>query len=218
MLNEGTPFFLSYPRTDKNSGSLGGPPSSDRLVQTFFEELCANMEPLVHLPTGSDMGFLDVEGLTGGMDWHSGLMHALGTCQVLVGLLSVPYLKSQWCGREWHAFRLRTRTAVAGANAPWYQGCIIPLRWAPIALELPAVVHERVNIFTPKATRRAPELPLLYGQEGIFRLMRAGEEEAVSEIAWQLAKLIQKIYYGQRLEPREFKPNELINVFEEGET
>jgi TIR domain-containing protein len=217
LFNEETPFFLSYPRTDAKSGGRGGPRSSDQLVRTFFEELCDEIAPLVHLQYGSDMGFMDVEGLPGGMNWHPELIHALGTCQMLVSLLSAPYLKSEWCGREWHAFTLRNRTTVNGANASVYQGCIIPVLWAPIAFEVPAVIKDHVSIFLPKPTRRDPDLPRLYEQRGIFGLMRAREEEAVSEIVWQLAQLIQKIYYGQRLEPRDFEPQELINIFGRGE-
>jgi hypothetical protein len=217
LFNEETPFFLSYPRTDAKSGSRGGPRSSDQLVKRFFDELCSEVAPLVHRPYGSDMGFMDVEWLPGGMSWHPELIHALGTCQVLVGLLSAPYLMSEWCGKSWHAFTLRERTTVKGGDASQYQGCIIPVLWAPIAFEVPAVIKDHVSIFVPKPTRRDPDLPRLYGQRGIFGLMRVREEDAVSEIVWQLAQLIQKIYYSQRLEPRAFEPNELINIFRRGE-
>ena len=217
MFNEETPFFLSYPRTDAKAGGRDRPRSSDQLVGRFFDELSAEIAPLVHLPYGSDMGFMDVEGLPGGMNSHPELMRALGTCQVLVSLLSAPYLMSEWCGREWHAFTLRKRTTIAGVNAPPYQGSIIPVLWAPIAFEVPAVVKDHVSIFLPKPTRRDPDLSRLYAQRGIFGLMRAREEDAVSEIVWQLAKLIQQIYYGQRLEPRDFQPNELSNIFRMGQ-
>jgi hypothetical protein len=217
LFNEETPFFLSYPRTDAKSGGRGGPRSSDQLVARFFGELSDEVAPLVHRSVGSDMGFMDVEGLPGGMNWHPELIRALGTCQVLVSLLSAPYLMSEWCGREWHAFTLRRRTTVQGANASQYQGCIIPVLWAPIAGDVPPVVKDHVSVFVPQPTRRSPDLPHLYEQRGIFGLMRAREIGAVSEIVWQLAKLIQKIYYSQRLEPREFEPQELINIFRRGE-
>ena len=216
LFNEETPFFLSYPRTDAKSGSQGGARSSDRLVQAFFGELCDEIAPLMHLQY-ADMGFMDVEGLPGGMNWHPELIHALGTCQVLVSLLSAHYLSSEWCGREWNAFTLRKRTPLNGANASVYQGCIIPVLWAPVPFDVPAVIKDRVSIFLPKPTRRDPDLPHLYEQRGIFGLMRAREEDAVSEIVGQLARLIQKIYYGQRLEPREFEPHELINIFRRGQ-
>jgi TIR domain len=216
VLNEETPFFLSYPRIDAKLGDRGGERSSDRLVRQFYDDLCQDVAPLVHLQYGSDMGFIDIEDLPGGMNWHPELMRALGTCQVLVGLLSVPYLTSEWCGKEWHAFALRHKTSQASANP--HQGCIIPVRWAPIAIELPAVVKDHVSIFTPTPTQRDPELPQRYRREGIFGLLQAGERDAVSEIVWQLAKLIQAIYYSQRLEPRHFEPHELENAFREGES
>jgi hypothetical protein len=216
LFNEETPFFLSYPRTDKKSGGRGGPRSPDQLVRTFFMELCDEVAPLVHRPFGSDMGFMDVKKLTGGVNWYPELLHALGTCQVIVSLLSMPYVESEWCGMEWHAFTLRDRKTIEGANASPNQECFIPVLWAPIAGEVPAVVKDHVGVFIPEPTRQCPDLPQLYGQRGIFGLMRARKIAAVSEIVWQVAQLIQKIYYGQRLEPREFEPDELINIFGRG--
>jgi hypothetical protein len=216
LFNEETPFFLSYPRTAAKSGGRNGPRSSDQLVRTFFGDLCEEVAPLVHRPFGSHMGFIDVEGMPGGTNWYRELVHALGTCQVLVSLLSEPYLESEWCGREWHAFTLRKRTPIQGVNSSPFQECIIPVLWAPMARDVTVVAKGEVNIFLPQPTRRHPHLPPLYEQRGIFGLMRAREQGAVSEIVWQVAKLIQKIYYGQRLEPREFKPHELINIFRPG--
>ena len=60
------------------------------------------------------LGFMDQE-MPGGMQWADELLHAAGTCQVLVALLSAPYLKSEWCGMEWHAFSQRTVTEAGGS-------------------------------------------------------------------------------------------------------
>ena len=215
MFNQETPFFLSYSRTGAQSAGRRNVRSSDQLVEQFYDDLCEDVAPLVHLPYGCDMGFMDTDGLPGGMNWHPELIHALGTCQVLVGLLSMGYLNSDWCGKEWHAFVRRHKESTATGNPN--QGCIIPVRWAPLAGDVPAVVKDHVSIFSPKATRLNPDLPQRYNAKGIFGLMQTGEENAVAEIVWQLAQLIQKIYYGQRLEPREFEPNELRNIFREGE-
>jgi hypothetical protein len=198
-----TPFFVSYAHT--------GIDSNQKALQ-FFNDLCADVATMVDLPAGADMGFIDAVGLRGGMRWRPELMRALGSCQVLIALLSVPYLGSEECGKEWHAFSQREKDPLPGMKASPHQGCIIPVRWAPIAIELPPVVKKEM-IFVPQPTRREPDLPALYEQEGLFRLLQAGEEDSCGEIVWQIAKLIQKIYYSQRLRPREFEPDALTDVF-----
>lgn len=73
MLSQEAPFFLSYPRTDAKSGGRAGSRSSDQLVRGFFVELCGEFAPLVHLQHFSEIGFMGVDGLSGGMNWHPGL-------------------------------------------------------------------------------------------------------------------------------------------------
>lgn len=215
MPNGETPFFVSYPRTDTRSRNAGNN-ASDRLVQRFFKSLCEDVAPLIHLPLGGEMGFLDVEGMPGGTIWHPELRSALGKCQVMVALLCVPYLRSMWCGKEWHAFASRPR--ILNKDADLNQGSIIPVLWAPIAdgFEIPSAVTDDVNIFSPKGTGRNPELPQQYAKYGLFGLLHENEDDAASEVIWQLALLIQKIYYNQQLESRDFESDDLINIFEEG--
>ncbi len=213
MFNDETPFFLSYPRSVTQAIGRGDNRPDFHYVQVFFEALCADVAQLVHLPSGSDRGFMDTEGLPGGMNWPEELIRALGSCQVLVGLLSMPYLMSDWCGQEWHAFALRHKELSTGASPN--QGGIIPVRWAPLVGSPPAVLTNHVNVFHPKDHQKIPNLRQRYNEVGIFRLMQEGEEDAVGEIVWQLARHIQEIYYSQRLEPRRFMPGELVNVFRE---
>ena len=132
-----------------------------------------------------------------------------------MALLSVPYLGRDWCGREWHAFTLREKVPLPDANGSPNLGPILPVRWAPIPFKPPPAVG-RVQFFTPKNTFDQPNLVNEYEEEGIFRLMRAGNEKAVGEIVWQLAKYIQHIYYSQWLKPRNFEPDDLRNIFESG--
>jgi hypothetical protein len=215
VFNDETPFFLSYPRSVTLPTGQGDNRPDFHYAHQFFEALCAVMAQLVYLPIGCDRGFMDTEGLPGGMNWPEELIRALGSCQVLVGLLSMPYLKSDWCGREWHAFALRHKESAAGASPN--QGCIIPVRWTPLVGPPPTVLSDHVNVFEPKDVLRIPNLRQRYNAVGIFRLMQEGEEEAVGEIVWQLARKIQETYYSQRLEPRRFTPGDLVNVFREEE-
>lgn len=215
VLDHGTPFFLSYAHTDSNSGSSGGVPSSGQMAERFYYDLREEVQTLVSLLPGSEMGFMDIVGLRGGMHWRPELMLALGSCQVLVALLSVPYLDREWCGKEWHAFSLRTVERLPGATASPYQGCIIPVWWAPVPFPLPALIREEM-IFAPPR-RPEPDLPEQYKQNGVFGLMTTGQENSYRIIVWELAKLIQRIYYSQQAMTRKFDPGELRNVFRGGE-
>jgi hypothetical protein len=201
------PFFISYAHAG---------PESNQAAKRFYNELRGDLQTLVGLPVGADMGFFDVEGLRPAMRWRDELATALGSCQVLVALLSVPYLNSEWCGKEWHAFTLREREPRPGANGFRNQGSIIPVRWAPIPFDLPAVVQDEVQIFKPQSTTEQPDLPERYEEEGIFGLLRRNRQEAFRGVVWDLAKSIQQIYYSQWLRPRDFTPDELRNVFEDG--
>ncbi len=168
------------------------------------------------------MGFFDAEGLRTGVRWRDELTDALGQCQVLVALLSVPYLDSEWCGKEWHAFTLREREPLPGVTGFRNQGPIIPIRWAPIPFDLPPVVKDEAQFFKPQSSkdqqsvRVQQDLAERYEEEGIFGLLRKGQIDAFRSVVWDLAKSIQQIYYNQLLKPREINPGQLRNVFEGG--
>jgi TIR domain len=201
------PFFLSYAHAGADS---------NKAAKRFYNELRGDLQTLVGLPVGTEMGFFDSEGLGPAVLWPQELAAALGSCQVLVSLLSVPYLNSEWCGKEWHAFTLRERQPRPGASRFQNQGSIIPVRWAPIPFDLPPEVQGKVQIFAPQSTPHQPDLPELYEKEGVFGLLRTNQEEAFGRTIWDLAKSIQQIYYSQLLKPRDLDPDELRNVFEGG--
>jgi hypothetical protein len=201
------PVFISY-------AYAGG--ESNGAAERFFYRLRQDLQPLIALPVGTDIGFFDTSALATGTRWRSELANALGTCQVLVSLLSVPYLQSEWCGREWHAFTLREIVPRPGTNGLQYHSSIIPVRWAPIPFRVPSVI-ESVQLFKPSSNRRHPDLPERYDEDGIFGLLQGGEEEAFQEIVWDLAKLIQQIYYSQLLIPKNLERDELRNVFSDSQ-
>jgi hypothetical protein len=208
------PFFLSYAHTEVSSGSPAGKRSPGHLVSQFFDDLSQDVAALVDLGVGADMGFMDDEALRGGEHWHPELIRELGTCRMLITLLSVPALKSDWCGKEWHAFLLREKELAEDARSSPNQGYIIPVRWAPIAIELPAVVKDE-QIFKPPHNSEVPELPGLYRREGILGLLRRNRTGFYEVFVWELAMHIQRIYFGQRLPAKTFEPDELKDVFQE---
>jgi hypothetical protein len=199
------PFFISYAHAGDESNAA---------AERFYRQLRGDLQPLVAPPVGTEMGFFDVIGLPTGVRWRYELAAALGTCQVLVALLSVRYLESEWCGKEWHAFTMRETRQRPDAVIPEFQGPIIPVRWARIPYELPEPIGEEVQIFRPNNTKAHPDLAERYDREGLFGLLRRGEEDGFKDAVLDLAMCIQQIYYSQVLKPKKFNPDELRNVFE----
>ena len=206
-----SPFFLSYARARESSPAAGDP---DEYVEKFFHDLAENVGELISPPTRTPVGFMDRE-MRGGMWWTDELMRAVGSCQVLIVLLSARYLQSKWCHMEWHAFSLREVCGRPGRPAVPNQGCIVPVVWAPLHADLPDHISPRL-IWSP--TREPdPAVPLHYEENGIVGLMRMGLPKNSYEIvAWQLAKHIAEIYYNQRAEPRVFDLAELQNAVQGG--
>jgi len=204
----GSPFFLSYARS-RHGSARGG--DSDEYVERFFHDLAANVSELINLPPDVPAGFMDQE-MGGGMQLTDELLRAVGTCQVLVALLSARYLQSEWCRMEWHAFSQRTVRSQARRNVSPHQGCIIPVIWAPLPSALPQHISPRL-IFSPT---RDPDrrVPNHYVENGVFGLMRVGRlKDSYEIVAWQLAMNIARIYHRQRVEHRKFELTELRSIF-----
>jgi hypothetical protein len=211
--DNGTPFFLSYARANSAAGSPDAARYSDQMAERFFMDLQENVAQLIVRGTGAEIGFMDTR-MQGGTRWRDELIHAAGTCQVLVTLLSAPYLSRKWCGMEWCAFSRRTVQRIAGSGASPWQGPIIPVRWAPVSFPLPSVVREEM-IFSP-SSHPDLDLPARYKANGVYGLLRTKQEDSYQIIVWQLSMLISKIYHSQRLKSRRFRVEDLHNVFQEG--
>jgi TIR domain len=205
-------FFLSYARS---GGVLrpNGPPHEPSVdVIRLFQDLSKNVAELVSRGTGREPGFMD-RSMQGGGRWTEELLHAVGTCQVFVALLSAPFLKSEWCGMEWYGFSQRTVTTVGG-RASSHQTCIIPVVWAPVPEDqYPPPVHA-VQRFSPVGLPDA-ETARQYENDGVFGLLRMGQESAYQTVLWRLAQRIAELYYSHRVEPRPLARTDLRNIFEE---
>jgi hypothetical protein len=205
-----TPFFLSYARAKDGSRRPDVAHSSDQMTERFFRDLQEDIGQLISMRTGADIGFMDT-GMRGGVRWVDELLHAAGTCQVLIALLSAPYLSCEWCGREWFAFKQRIPQKLPGTDASSRQGNIIPVIWAPVRFALPSPVSDEM-IFSPTGDPD-PDLPARYKANGVYGLMRMGREDSCRIITWQLAMLVSEVYYSQRLEVCEFQLEHLDNAF-----
>jgi len=218
--DHGTPFFLSYARARNNSSRKGKISFSDQMARRFYFDLSENVGQLISRRTGADVGFMgtgeqdgfiDTE-MQGGRHWVDELLHAAGICQVLIPLLSAPYLSRAWCGKEWCAFTRRNPQSLPGMEPLPRQGHIIPVLWAPVTFALPSPVSKEL-IFSPAGTPD-PDLPARYEANGVYGLLRMGQEDSYQIIAWQLAMLISKVYHSQQLEFCEFTLESLDNVFQ----
>ncbi|WP_233510007.1 TIR-like protein FxsC [Actinomadura craniellae] len=202
-------FFLSYAHTGRGKRSAGPAQEPNRQVIKFFDDLSDNLSQLVSRPPGADPGFID-RSIPDGGRWSDELMHAVGTCQIFVALLSMPYLTSEWCGMEWHAFSQRTVTKLRESGSD-RTTAILPVLWAPTPREIIPPVVSKVQRFTP-AGLPDPNYTEHYRNEGVFGLTKTSPD-AYEAIVWQLARRISDLHYSHRVEPRALQRDQLRNIF-----
>ena len=201
------PFFLSYAHATEGQTGTAVTAGVGEHVEEFFKDLAVNVRHLIHLPAGVPAGFMDQE-MRGGMYWTDELIHAVGTCQVMVALLSAEYLSAPWCRMEWHAFAQRSVRQRPGAKRSPRQGCIIPVIWAPFHENLPK--HMKNTLFFSPDRDPESRAPEHYKSNGVFGLMRMNRLRDFYEIvAWQLALHIAHTIHSQETEPRKFRIDDL---------
>nr|WSY53956.1 FxsC protein [Streptomyces sp. NBC_00886] len=117
-------FFLSYARKD----------SPDEFVKRFYDDLVLELRSIGADPAAQPP-FRDVEGLGLGDDWARVLGAAVGHCRAFVALYSPAYLNSEYCGKEWTAFRERLQEyrRETEIDVP----ALVPVLWAPMVGDLP---------------------------------------------------------------------------------
>jgi hypothetical protein len=202
-------FFLSY--AQPQSGYVGGHlQEANGPVFRFFYDLSENVAQLISRPTGSDPGFMD-QPAGNGNRWTTELLHAVGTCQVFVALLSMPYLRSMRCAMEWDAFSRRKVTAVPGLRS-FQQSAIIPVTWAPFPEERAPTPIRAAQRFSPRSEPYI-DVPEAYEHDGLFRLMSTSKDRSYEVIIWQLALHIANLHHSLAVEPRTPRPDELRDIF-----
>ncbi|MBM2616225.1 toll/interleukin-1 receptor domain-containing protein [Actinoplanes sp. LDG1-06] len=206
-------FFLSYWRPDPPRQGAGPPREPNRFVMQFFDELSENVNNLIGSIPGRDPGYLDV-ARGGGELWERQLLHAAGTCQVLICLLSTPYLTgSEWCAREWDLFS-RRRVVPRHDHAPPFETAVVPVLWTPLSTPLPPVVSD-VNIFVP--TRLREDFRADYQTDGLLGLLRTGQQTVYEAIVWRIAQRVEWLRQNYRVEPLHLpSSDDLRTDFERG--
>jgi hypothetical protein len=177
---------------------VAAPREPNRPVMRLFDELTANVNELIGSPAGQDPGYLDV-GRGGGEMWQQAVLRAAGTCQVLVCLLSRPYLfQSMWCPREWDVFSRRKVVRRDGAG-PHVESAIVPVLWTPFHEPLPRSISD-INVFSPTGLPDE-DYTARYLTDGLLGLLRTGQRDIYEAIVWKLALHIQRIHSLYWVEP-----------------
>jgi hypothetical protein len=202
-------FFVSYSHSDDTYAPNSPEHEPNWRFMEFFNELSENVAELISRGAGADPGYID-QSIADGEKWPAELLKAVGSCQVFVALLSARYIESDWCGKEWHAFSQREISRLDG-NEPRSQTAIIPVIWAPFPQDRCPTAVTDVQRFSPRAI---PDRSITrqYETNGIFGLMKLGDQTAYNAVLWRIAQL----HYTYRVEPRLFRSSEeLRNIFRE---
>src|SRR5262249_41487830 len=115
-------FFFSYARLD--GIEAGG------YLDAFVEDLEKEIGFLTGAPP-SGLGFRDTTQIEPGNRWPDALAEALRSCRVFLALYSRSYFKSDYCGKEWQAFRQRCAGYSAATGTRDLPPLIVPILWAP---------------------------------------------------------------------------------------
>ena len=179
-------FFFSYARPTRLAPTAGGLETDPaKEVTRFFADLTNNVNQLVPVPAGADVGFIDRK-LEAGVDWHDELIRNLSGCRVFVALLSAQYVGvSKWCPMEWDYFARRDVRPAPGSPVSPHTTAIIPVLWAPVMSRMPSTVR-KVQLFSPSLESVRP----LYESEGVLG-MQSLDEIAYRAFVWMLAREIQ---------------------------
>ena len=181
----------------------------------FYKDLSEDVGQLATRRAGADPGFFD-RGMNAGVDWEREILAAVGTCQVLVALVSEPYTKSKWCGWEWDAFS-RRRTWRRSDRVPMSSPmCILPVIWAPSPFTPKVISIPQLFVPSPLLDEERGQIGPRYKREGVYGLYRIDPNGAYRATVWRLAQEIQRLLSTYWVEPDvPADSNALTNVFAE---
>ncbi|MFE6866931.1 TIR-like protein FxsC [Kitasatospora sp. NPDC057692] len=124
-------FFFSYARRDHLAGGA--------FVDQFFTDLRDELARIEPEAGPGELAYRDTERLRVGDDWERQLSRMVGASRTMVALYSPAYFASDYCGREWTAFDLRTRRHEEQTGES--VSALIPVLWEPPPEDLPAEVR-----------------------------------------------------------------------------
>ncbi len=155
LKQDGPIFFFSYARND-----------ADEHLGRFFQEIREEVRGLMGLSASHPVGFRDTHGIKTGDRWPEELSSALSTCQILLPLYSRSFFNSEYCGKEWSAFRSRLDSH--GSNPK----LILPILWKPLGASFETLPKEFREI-----QYSFDDLGETYRNEGLQYLLRLDEQK-----------------------------------------
>ena len=207
-------FFVSHATAHDPNGD--GVMEPNAVFTEFVRALDEDLNHMMARRAGANPGFID-RSMRAGSSWERQILNAIGTCQVLVALVSEPFSNSEWCGMEWHAFTNRATWRRSDGVRMDEPQCALPVLWTVNPQgDHPKIVMKQQR-FRPRPTQRSP-LDQLYLREGLYGMYRA-EPDAYHSTVWRIAQEIQRLateYWVEPLIPTDSKT--LINVFAEEES
>lgn len=167
-------FFFSYARAD-----------DDGYVKRFYADLVAEVQRQSG-HRGDDVGFRDLTTMQAGSLWRDELTEALRLTRTFVALCSPTYYASEYCGKEWSAYRLRLEKHRGEQGV--YPPTLLPVIWVPGG-QVPDVVAE--------IQYADEELGEVYAREGLHFLLRLTRyrdeyQEVVIRLARRVVALAEK--------------------------
>ncbi|MBI4662048.1 MAG: TIR domain-containing protein [Verrucomicrobia bacterium] len=154
-------FFLSYFRADARSGN----------IERFYKELVTivrSKAAVLDAVKDEDVGFFDQRGIKAGDSWPDVLSEQLNQCGTMVCLYSPGYFQSEFCGKEFGAFRSRL-TQPGGKLLP----LILPVLW-----ERPDLLPDPLPGQVPAIQFKEETFGQLYADEGLDYLIRVKGDQS----------------------------------------
>src|SRR5687767_6729555 len=112
-------FFFSYAHADDTE-----------FLRRFYKDLNEEVRQLIGAPK-DEISFLDRNTVSHGSTWDAALEDGLKTCRVFVPLYSSSYFESEYCGKEFAAFRARLHAYLTSQGNPIADPLILPVLWNP---------------------------------------------------------------------------------------
>jgi FxsC-like protein len=154
-------------------------------IEKLFKDLSHTVRVLATEPP-SRVGFMD-SGIRHGTEWARVLSQQLAVCKTFVPLYSPHYFRSEFCGREWHAFTGRVTNGHARGTGHVQQ--IIPAHWIPVPFDQHPQAVQSIQ-FVPE------DLGSMYATRGFYPLtklewFKSQYEFAVHELAQKIVNVAQ---------------------------
>jgi FxsC-like protein len=154
-------FFLSYSHIDK-----------DKYLDKFFDDLRKELHRKIGDKNQSpkDIAFKDDFNITTGTRWNDSLTNAIRTSQTMVCIYTRGYFKSEYCGKEFMAFRNRIAQYELIPNSQKNPPVIIPIIW-----ENPQILLEYIPSSVRDIQYSEAEYGDKYNQKGLHILTKIGK-------------------------------------------